>query len=260
MKMRSFERLLAFASRWFDPATVSGVFEPLVADWQREWLAAAPSRRRLIMMRGYAAFVVTAIVSVPRLALAPIPASLTRRIAIRVGLFSLVGMGVQISFYLWDPVRYHEASLIVPLRSWPYLIPTLLTVALPFAMLSGVRVIRRWEESPRHIECRAVVKLVLAATLWTSIGGGWLAPYANQRWRLAVFSANPQYQGLVLRGARELSTVELFTTDDRAFPLIRPGERVQEISFRLSWIVLPLLLASIRWQMFALQQRRSRQR
>ncbi len=40
-------RALAFASRWFDPATVSSVFEPLIADWQRE-LARRVGHRALV--------------------------------------------------------------------------------------------------------------------------------------------------------------------------------------------------------------------
>ena len=44
-------RLLRWARDWFDPATVSGVFEPLVADWQQEWTGAASvSRIRTIRM------------------------------------------------------------------------------------------------------------------------------------------------------------------------------------------------------------------
>ena len=35
--MRLTTRALAFASRWFDEATVHRTFEPLIADWQREW-------------------------------------------------------------------------------------------------------------------------------------------------------------------------------------------------------------------------------
>ena len=38
-------RALAFASRWFDEATVRRTFEPLIADWQREWHDASGARR-----------------------------------------------------------------------------------------------------------------------------------------------------------------------------------------------------------------------
>ena len=37
-------RALAFASRWFDETSVRRAFAPLIADWQREWQDASPSR------------------------------------------------------------------------------------------------------------------------------------------------------------------------------------------------------------------------
>ena len=45
-------RALAFVSRWFDEATVRRTFEPLIADWQREWQDAPPARRRWVSLRG----------------------------------------------------------------------------------------------------------------------------------------------------------------------------------------------------------------
>ena len=56
-------RALAFASRWFDAATVQRTFEPLIADWQREWQDARRSRRARVSMRGLAAFIFAVIVS-----------------------------------------------------------------------------------------------------------------------------------------------------------------------------------------------------
>jgi len=35
------QRALVFASRWFDGTTVRNTFEPLIADWQREWTRAS---------------------------------------------------------------------------------------------------------------------------------------------------------------------------------------------------------------------------
>ena len=49
--MRLTNSVLAFASRWFDEATVRGTFEPLIADWQHEWQHAPSStiaRARII--------------------------------------------------------------------------------------------------------------------------------------------------------------------------------------------------------------------
>ena len=51
------DRLLRFVRRWFDKGTVAIVFEPLVADWQREYQAALGWRRGACLVRGYAALV-----------------------------------------------------------------------------------------------------------------------------------------------------------------------------------------------------------
>ena len=69
-------RLLALVSRWFEPAIVAGVFEPLVADWQREWQAAPRAARVMVRARGTIAFILTALRLAPHLALAPLPAPL----------------------------------------------------------------------------------------------------------------------------------------------------------------------------------------
>jgi hypothetical protein len=83
-------RALAFASRWFDAATVRGTFEPLIADWQREWQDAMPSRRAWTSARGLVAFICAVIVSGPRIALTPAPTSVTDRVAITMTRFRLL--------------------------------------------------------------------------------------------------------------------------------------------------------------------------
>ena len=71
--MMSGTRLIAFASRWFEPAfepaVVASVFEPLVADWQRESCEATPAHRRLIDVRARDAFAITIAMLMPRLAM-----------------------------------------------------------------------------------------------------------------------------------------------------------------------------------------------
>ncbi|HYE89246.1 MAG TPA: hypothetical protein VEA16_23000, partial [Vicinamibacterales bacterium] len=65
------EHALAFASRWFDPATVQRTFEPLIADWQQEWHAAPAAKRPWIRCRGLRAFVIATLVSSPRILATP---------------------------------------------------------------------------------------------------------------------------------------------------------------------------------------------
>src|SRR6185436_4922574 len=87
-------RALSFASRWFDPQTVHRVFDPLVADWQREWLDAPASRRAMIHLKGLASFCIALIASSPMLVRTRAPKQLTdqiaRRVAIATGLASIL--------------------------------------------------------------------------------------------------------------------------------------------------------------------------
>ncbi len=70
-------RALSFASRWFDPATVHRTFEPLIADWQREWYESAPSRRPWVSIRAWAAFICSAAISSPGIIATPTPRSIS---------------------------------------------------------------------------------------------------------------------------------------------------------------------------------------
>ncbi len=82
-------RALVFAQRWFDAATVQRIFEPLIADWQREWQDASPSRRARVSLRGLAAFICAVIVSSPQIAGTSAPSSVTNRVATRIARFTL---------------------------------------------------------------------------------------------------------------------------------------------------------------------------
>lgn len=240
-------RLLAFASRWFEPAVVASVFEPLVADWQREWQEAARTRRPIVRGRGAAAFVLAALCLVPRLALAPLPAPLSWRLIRHVLLYCTIGVVVQGAF---AHVNWRWAAL--PPSAWLFLMPALFTTLLPFAMVAGVDAIRCHESWPDQLQRRAAFKLVAVVTLWIVIGGGWVVPKMNQRWQNAVDSANAGQAVAPLIRVGGLSTYELLTVGDHASRstfLIFPGERRRELENRVSFALLPVLLLWIRWRL-----------
>ena len=80
-------RALVFAQKWFDAATVQRIFEPLIADWQREWQDASPTRRARVSIRGLAAFMCAVIVSGPSLLRTHAPRSVTNHVAVRMARF-----------------------------------------------------------------------------------------------------------------------------------------------------------------------------
>lgn len=232
--MRSIERLLAFASRWFDPATIANVFEPLLADWQREWLDATPSRRCLVAVRGYAAFAATVIALTPRLLFSPMPLDMLIRLTWRVGAFWIVSSAL---FFMPIAWRYTERAL--PFSFWILLLPGVLAITFPFAVMLGIDAIRRKHAQPDHIERRVALTLVLFATLWMVLACGWLVPRSNYKWRDTA------------RGLRELTTYELIVETPASIPALNGTPRVREINNRFSLAVLPLLLAWIRWRTLA---------
>lgn len=236
--MRGLERLRAFASRWFDPATVANVFEPMLADWQREWLDAAPSRRQWVVVRGYTAFVVTVIASTPRLVFSPIPLELLTRLTWRAGAFWLVASAL---FFI--PIAWRYAERSVPFSRWILLLPGVLVVTLPFAVMLGIDAIRRKDAEPDHLERRVAFTLVLFATLWMVLAGGWLVPRSNYRWQDTA------------RGLRELTTYELIVETPASIPALHGTPRVREINNRFSVALLPLLLAWIRWRTLTVPRR-----
>ena len=83
-------RALGFASRWFEPALVHRTFEPLIADWQREWYESAPSRRAWVSLRGCLAFLSAAAISTPSVVATPTPYLLIRRVTARIVVFCLI--------------------------------------------------------------------------------------------------------------------------------------------------------------------------
>lgn len=232
-------RLLAAARRWFAPSTVSSVFEPLVADWQREWHDSAAPMRAWVTARGLGAFVCAAIVSSPHVLRAPTPSSVTNRVATRIAAFTLIASAIlAIPIVMEVGVVRGLAGLLI--------LPSLMTMTFPFAMVAAVDAIRRSEPLPEYLQRAAVVKLGLAALLLMIVFNGWVVPASNQVWRVAV---SQQASG-PRPGLRELSTYELIVDPARAaVPArhTRAGEIRQELNTRAVVALLPVLLLWLRW-------------
>src|SRR3954468_18090903 len=78
--MAIMSRAFVFAANWFDQRTVHQTFEPLIADWQREWQDAPARRRWRVTIGGWLAFVAAVMVCSPRVLRTPVPITLTWRI------------------------------------------------------------------------------------------------------------------------------------------------------------------------------------
>ena len=229
-------RLLAFASRWFEPAVVASVFEPLVADWQRQWSDATPAQRRWTNAKGSVAFAATAARLVPRVVLAP--SSLGTRPLVLAGGFWLVTSCLLTVSLASD----------VPVRLLWLLLPASLTMMLPFAVLPAIDAMRLAGGEPTRRQRRTMLALVAVAVCGVAIGQGWLTPAANQSFRNEMMTEMTGRPTLASRGVREVTTSELIAGDVATTPALTGLPRVRELNMRLSLALLPAVLGWLRWQ------------
>jgi len=258
--MATTSRALAFASRWFDEQTVRRVFEPLVADWQREWQEALPALRWRVLARGLFAFVVAIIVSSPRIALTPAPDGLTNEIARRVTRFTAVATALLMIPVIIELTQWwmKDASWI---RGSLYLLalPGAITMAFPFAMTGAVDVIQSRDVLP-HVGRAALVKLGAFAIVFMLIYAGWVVPSAGQAARTAM---NPAGMSAPLLRVEELTTIQLVFDPDRAtvfaqgtYSASRAFSIRSELNKRVVLMALPLALLWLRWRALSLPRRR----
>src|SRR5688572_774820 len=140
-------RALAFATRWFDPAVVHRTFEPLIADWQREWQDAPPSRRARVSVRGLAAFVCACVVSSPAVLMTRAPKPVTDRVAIRMTRFIALG-----SLVLLTPVFMELADDGRRGMLLLALLPSAFTTAFPLSLIGAADAVRRSQPLAPNVE------------------------------------------------------------------------------------------------------------
>jgi hypothetical protein len=246
--------LLAVARRWFDRDTNASVFEPLIADWQYEWLQSgdAASRRRA-RRRGAFAFWRTTIRCMPRLIAAGAPRELELTTAATTIGFLVAGMA------LWFLTIAFRLPFYGALQ---WLAPATLLVSFPFACLPLGLVLRRMHER-RPIGRRVWLTLCLTAAVFV-LGLGWLGPAANQRWRTEFFHAlNDAAERTIpivpARGTRELTITELWQSEmTPSASMCAPCSAV-EVNFewhnRLMLLALPIVLFALGWTLAAVSRK-----
>ena len=249
-------RLLFFARRWFDDATVSRVFEPLLADLQREWIDAPPFRRARISVRGSLAFARSVMACVPEVLLAAPPPGMTRRVLTRIIIFTSVA-----AIFVSVPIVWNVRDMSRPDTLWLLvlcLLPSSAALAFPFAMPWVIDAIRR-RTDPSHVERSAALQVGLIAVVFSTLLLGWGVPLANQAFREV---AAPEHARPPARGVRELTIAELMadparTTSDATFTRFGgPGAIRRELNNRATLAILPAVLLWWRWG--ARERRRQR--
>jgi len=230
-------RALAFASRWFEPQTVARVFNPLVADWQREWADAPKSRRLIVHIRGILSLCIAIIVCTPAIFHARAPKALTDLIARRMAIATALGTAVLIVPFARE-VQLEETRGFFIL----FAVPGAIVMAFPFAMVSAVDAIRSFIGVEPHVTRGTAAKLGVVAIMFMFFMHGWVVPAANQAWREATFHPPSE----PARAPRELSTFELLTSREPA--TTKANNIRRELGNRAALAVLPVLLLWRRWR------------
>jgi hypothetical protein len=233
-------RLMQFARRWFSPSTVSSVFEPLVADWQRQWNDATPAQRRWINARGFAAFATTTAMMAPRLVLAS--GTLRVRPLVLAACFWFAT-----SILLALPFRE-------PLNLLWLVLPSTLTLMLPFAILPALDAMRRDGEEPTTADRRGALMLVIVAACGVAIGQGWVTPVANQYYRNETTSRMNGRPSVAWKGVRERTTLDLIAGEGSTIPA---PARTRELTNRATLALLPAVLVWLRWRSLGRARHRS---
>lgn len=193
------ERLLAVLGKWFEPSLVSNVFEPLVADWQREWMDAQGQsrvRRFRVAISGVLGLAGTALRCAARdvatLSPSPVAAAIAcvtaGTAAVVLTVLFLATMTVLGPF----PPRMPLDMLLI------VLVPQAVSVGLAPAMLPSLLLLRR---SPR-ISWRRGAQVIATGFSLALVVAAWVIPMSTSGY-LVTASQNERMYQLTLQNDRD---------------------------------------------------------
>jgi hypothetical protein len=236
---RPADRVVRVTARCFGADVAERVFEPLVADWQREMTALPRGLPRVrSWMSGGAALLITAAIAFAE-GVAPWrhDAGVRRRTTLVIAAFASAGaliLTLPYLRYLHDPPR---GLVLLAL-----LAPSSASLALSFALLPAGMLCGSVPETGLRARRRLyLVGLVCAVVALSLALIGWIGPIANQAWREAIFGRP------IGRGIRELLLPELWGRDAFADPGAR---NLVELRVRLALVFAwPASLAILGWRL-----------
>ncbi len=235
-------RLIALARAWFDETTVERVFEPLIADWQRECASLSGRRALVCRLQGGAAFVVTFLITFSREVRCPLPPGLAAATWLAVDTFASVGALVLV--YVWQLSNSNLRGSVI------WLLPSHFAIAIPIAVVPAAVLLLNlpgWQ--PRNVR-HALLRIVTLNVLIMVVLTGWVSPHANQKYRESVVTSRAQATGAiarpVLRGVHELTLPELVASNPPLDRMVDGGySRSLELHNRLSVILMPVCMLAV---------------
>jgi hypothetical protein len=233
--------LLSLARAWFDEGTVSRVFEPLVADWQRECAGLSGTRRAICRARGSAAFATTFILAFARDLRRPLPAGLGGAAWLCIEAFA--GLGTIVLAYTWR-LSYPDLN-----GTFHWMFLSMLTMAMPLALVpASIVLINRSRWQPHDVR-RALVRTTAISVVAMIALAGWVTPSANQRWRESVATSTvvegQRPASLLPRGVRELTQPELFADRPPADLMGDDRNRSFEFHHRMATFLMPVCALAV---------------
>jgi hypothetical protein len=250
-------RTLGWLSEWFDPHVVSSVFEPLIADWQREWEGARGFARARVRIQGAAALFVAIITASPNVLLTPSPAGTVRRVVTRLTMGTGALTAITVFPFIGDLASRldTDGALYVLIL----LLPQAIAVAFPMAMATTVDLIRT-AAKPTREERIVAVRIAIAACALLLILDGWVFPAANQQYRVAITQAamGDAYKRAPAKGKNELSLTELTRDwfEPRAGDSVNAEYAMRELNRRAGMILMPVFFVWARWRALRLPRGR----
>lgn len=209
-------------------AARQAVFDPLVADWQRE-LGAASSRiqRTQIFLSGSAAFCLALVICPWTGGLAMPRALLFRGLSVLV-VSTLLLLAIQLGLN----TAAFRRDFPLEMRFWMAL-PMILPLAIPLAMLPTMMLIR----GCRRVTARGAATLIATGVVLTYFTAGWLTPLMRGDVRDAL------YEEMERRVAAEEQAGRVFYPST-AVRQARPMTPEQRAAARERWRNNPLYLES----------------
>jgi hypothetical protein len=215
------KRLLAIATRWFDRTTVTNVFEPLVADWQREWIDAQGEsrvRRLRVAIGGALGLALTALRCAARDVAEPSPSPAAAAIACATAGVAAVALTV---VFLATMAAFGPSPRRMPLDLLLIvMVPQAVSVGLAPAMLPSLLMLRR---SPR-ISWRRGGQVIAAGFSLALVMAAWIIPLSSSGY-LFTASQNERMYQLSLQNDRDGRVEYPGTASRQLRPPSTPADR-----------------------------------
>lgn len=240
MRRQSADAILRWTARAFGDDTATRVFEPLVADWQREWTTSPTALARgRSLISGSLSCLAAAVASAWQGSWRW-EASNARQAAGLVVSFFLGGVALLLLAYIPRSAPGGLALLFLPACAALALPAT----CLPVALWAGARAARRGDVAGSRLRLAGiagVVSMLLVCSL------GWVVPASNQAFRAAVVAFNEGDPALMHPGVREVSALTLASTQGREqFGAAASRELEQRLTIALLW---PATLLAFGWRL-----------